>query len=731
MKTYTSFGKYSTEFDPKTHCVRIEFSGYKGWFSFKLDRAEYHGEKCFDLSDYDKVEAYVVSGFDNQTLCIDYLNGPQTQETLSIRLILSTWDVYCYMNVMGHYNVYITGEFSFGSDGGRPVSIDRRGLTLRAGYGPAVGCCDNALFDVAHDAAVQVTGTEFKMHYDWSEHLFHCSIRTAGDDVQRDFKVALWENLFAKRFGTLYSPMNHNTCFPVPPVGWMTWYAVQFDASEQTVLENARFQMKHLKAYGANAIWVDWEWYHQDFSGTGKAGTDVFHPDPDRYPHGLKYLADEIRKMGFIPAIWIGATNDPNENEFFVEHPEAVLVQQRSWCGQYFIDPTNPNVQHDYIPRVFKNIVDYGYEALKWDCLPITFERLDSHHEKMYDPTLSTDEAMHRIVEIARNIVGRNFYMLSCSGRTRRDILFASDIFDAARIGGDIFRWSEFITSGVERILKLYHYHNTVLYNDPDNVVIRKKYNTFDQAVSRVSIVSMLGLPFTIGDRLIDLEKERLYLIQHAIPILDIHPMDVRNNVGDGRQLVINLSIATPYENWNVVDILNLLEEKNCARISFRDDLDIDVQAGDRFLLFDFWKRQYLGEMENSFDVELDACASRIIGVRRKTGFPQIIATTRHISMGALELTDVCYDSEKRMLSGISDVVEGDDYALYIYLPENMRIFYESNANSVFNAERIDSQGIANFDEQYPDGSVWKIALPTEIGGKIHWNLAFTSCHGA
>lgn len=68
-------------------------------------------------------------------------------------------------------------------------------------------------------------------------------------------------------------------------------------------------------------------------------------------------------------------------------------------------------------------------------------------------------------------------------------------MFDAARIGSDIFEWKEYIQYGVARMLKFYPMHNTMLLCDPDNLVLREEYNTMDQAISRASLYSMMGAP--------------------------------------------------------------------------------------------------------------------------------------------------------------------------------------------------------------------------------------------
>ncbi len=266
-----------------------------------------------------------------------------------------------------------------------------------------------------------------------------------------------------------------------------------------------------------------------------------------------------------------------------------------------------------------------------------------------------------------------------------------------------------------------------VLFCDPDNVVLREKYNTFEQARSRASLVGILGLPFTFGDILPELPEERLELIRRAIPPMDMHPMDIRENPANGEALIVNLSVATPWEDWNVLDILNLKQEAATVRVSLQEDARLPADA--EYLLFDFWNRRFLGRARTGFSVELGPCASRVVGVRRLQGRPQILSTTRHLTQGALELRDVFYDPERMILSGASDVVGGDGYEIYFYVPENLRPFREGNDTAFFEMERVDVAEDVFFESQCPDGSVWRLRLSRPESRTVEWKVGFTACH--
>ena len=529
MTAYANFKKFAVRYDLEHHCFQCWFTPH----GLAVDGAcitkiLYRGES-FSLDNYNPPTFSHTQRDDAILLSIQYVGGPACQRALGIHFVLNDKGISCTFGCRGDLDVRLAGRLLWGSDMENEtfaVNLNRQGQDLRCAHGPASSTVDNALFDRKTDSAIEITSAcTTRIQYDWAGKAYAFRLNTGGHDYAKGFALRFHEHVYADKFNIDYSPINPNTTFRNPSVGWMTWYAVQFDAGEATVLENARWQAKYLKEFGANTVWVDWEWYHNDFSGVGQPDVDIFHPDIRKYPNGLKHVADEIKSLGLVPALWIGATNDPTENEFVKAHPETVLVQKPGWCGQYFMDLTHPLVLEEYLPKVFKQIPGWGYQALKWDCMPIQIQLCDNYHDQFYNPALSTEQAMMAAVDVARGAVGRDFYMLYCSGLDDRDVSIAAAGFDAARIGGDIFRWEDFISQCVARVMKLYALHNVAFLNDPDNVILRPKFNTFDQALSRLSFVALLGLPITFGDNLPDLPEERVELLRRGDPAAQ-HPSD-------------------------------------------------------------------------------------------------------------------------------------------------------------------------------------------------------------
>jgi hypothetical protein len=58
------------------------------------------------------------------------------------------------------------------------------------------------------------------------------------------------------------------------------------------------------------------------------------------------------------------------------------------------------------------------------------------------------------------------------------------------------------------------------------------------------------------------------------------------------------------------------------------------------YLLFDFWKQQFLGKVHGEYTVEIPAHACQLISIRTSENRPQLVGTDRHVTMGGIELQD-------------------------------------------------------------------------------------------
>ncbi len=663
-KQYCSYLENSVSYDLENDTFTLANSK-KGVFFKDARVAKLHyADRACSLADFTQKECIHERETDKHALTVKYTGGNGT-DSITLYFHVSAENIVFNATFAQGCHIEVVGDVFWGNDA-FPMSDIENGTQLRCACGPAASAADNMLFDRETDSALRVSGgKKIRFRYDWSKKNYTLSLTTGVLDMERKFRFEFETDVMANRYHFPYAPISKKRGYTKPPVGWMTWYAVKFDACEENVLENAAWQAEHLKDFGADTLWVDWEWYHNAFDTERTDGINSLLPDATKYPHGLKYVSGKIKELGLRPALWIGYTHEPGMNKFIQENPDVVLHKETSWCGTYFYDFTNPKFLNDYLPKAVQNVLDWGYSAIKFDTIPIALQMHEEHHDKMYDPSKTTFEAYHNVVKKTRDILGEDVYMLSCSGSSDRAVLWGADVFDAARVGDDIFGWDEFLKAGIQMIMRYYPVHNIALYADPDNLILREEYNTYAQAASRAYFVSMLGLPMTFGDVLPTLPEERVDLIRRCLPVLDIHPMDVRRHVHDLRVLTINLNVALPFEDYTVLDVFNLQQTETEYKIRLGADLYLDEGS---YHVYDYTKKEYLGMADDSLMFTLDACESRILCLRPVQAQPQIVSTSRHITQGAAEIKTLSRRENK--LAFTSELVANDLYTVTLYVPD-------------------------------------------------------------
>ncbi|PYX37811.1 MAG: alpha-galactosidase [Acidobacteria bacterium] len=120
---------------------------------------------------------------------------------------------------------------------------------------------------------------------------------------------------------------------------------------------------------GCEYFVIDAGWYadiKEDWSQT----IGAWQPSSTRWPHGLKFVLDQIRLAGMVPGLWLepevaGAKSllaQKPDNWFFVRHGKRVLKNSR-----FLLDFRNPEVTA-YLDQVFARLVnEYGVGYIKMD----------------------------------------------------------------------------------------------------------------------------------------------------------------------------------------------------------------------------------------------------------------------------------------------------------------------------------------------------------------------------
>ena len=313
--------------------------------------------------------------------------------------------------------------------------------------GPADSALNDSLFDVPTDTALHLAGRTVAI-----------ATRPADGDEPPTFDVEmtacphepanaalvieLLADYYRSRWVPHYRPVDKQRC-PSPPTGWMSWNVYFDQAGEAENLAEARIGAAHLKPFGLE-IWSIESW--QDNSDALPVST--FHnltlrPHPGQFPHGMKWLADRIRELGFRPGIWT-VPFGTGDAAFYEQHRGWFLhgadgEPMRNWCGRAVLDPSQPAVRQHMEDTHRTMSAEWGYEFFKIDGMSgrqhgysAHFYERDEVRAAMAEPC---DDPLALCIEALRRGIGPDRMWLGCQGHyTGPEAAFV----DGARIGGDI-----------------------------------------------------------------------------------------------------------------------------------------------------------------------------------------------------------------------------------------------------------------------------------------------------
>ncbi|MER5906989.1 carbohydrate-binding protein [Streptomyces mirabilis] len=189
-----------------------------------------------------------------------------------------------------------------------------------------------------------------------------------------------------------------------PYMGWSSW-SMQSSKypglnpdgdysylTEANVLKQTDALAAKLKNYGYDHVNIDAGWW---MDKTWKTGFDQYGrqtPDPVRFPHGMKSVADHIHSKGLKAGIYLpvglekgaygdGSTpiwNAPGCTTADIVYPD--LRTTNGWDNAYKIDFDKPCAQK-YIDSQAQQFADWGYDFLKLDGVgPGSFKSGDNYN---------------------------------------------------------------------------------------------------------------------------------------------------------------------------------------------------------------------------------------------------------------------------------------------------------------------------------------------------------------
>lgn len=295
------------------------------------------------------------------------------------------------------------------------------------------------------------------------------------------YDILLTTNIYDKVFDLYFDKMGIEAKDVELCTGWTSWYNYFNKISEEILLKN-------LDNFFSKRIPID---VFQIDDGYQKAVGDWLITN-EKFPKGMKYIADRIKEKGFQPGIWVAPFICEKKSDIYKYHKDWLLRDEYGdyiragysscWSGEYYaLDIYNSEVRN-YLKEVFyKIVVEWGYEFLKLDFLYavcINNRKDKSRAEIMYD-------AVDFIKEISygSKIIGCGVPLSAAFGK-----------FEYCRIGSDVAPfWEDDVlkklnfrerTSTVNSLVSTIgrsHLNLRAFLNDPDVFILRSKNNKLNE----------------------------------------------------------------------------------------------------------------------------------------------------------------------------------------------------------------------------------------------------------
>jgi len=457
-----------------------------------------------------------------------------------------------------------------------------------------------------------------------------------------------------------YRPLDKSR-FALPPSGWCTWYYYYNRVNAGEVHRNAKWIAANLKDYGAQYVQIDDGW-----QGTGEKGSarNWEAINTDRFPNGMAAVAKDIKSLGLTPGLWI-APHGQNNDDVVKSHPGVFLLKSDgatasdTWEGRFLVDPSHPD-SATYLRQMFQRMSDWGYDYFKIDGQPIVVEEYEKKKEFMKFPAEDAAQMYRRTVETIRSAIGPDRYLLGCWGIP----LEGAGIMNGSRTGGDIvLGWGGFQVA-LRPTLQYYYLHNIVWYSDPDVLLVRSPL-TIDQARVWATLQGLTGQALMSSDRLMDLGEERVELLRRVYPATDIRPLDLFPT--ERYKRIWDLKVNHLGRKYDVVGVFNFDTEK--ADPVYLRWSDLGLPAGKPIHVFDFWNKEYLGMWENGMSVPTSPTSCRVLTLLPASDRIQLVSTSRHITQGTVELSQLNESASGDTFKGTSRLIKDDPYQLSFAFP--------------------------------------------------------------
>lgn len=492
------------------------------------------------------------------------------------------------------------------------------------------------------------------------------------------FTINLEKDYFRNRYVPYYQSLNRKRC-PRTPTGWMSWNTYFDKATAEDNLAEARIGKNYLQPFGCE-FWSIESWQ----GNSDQLPVRNFHNmnlevNEKQFPEGMQQLAEDIRRLGFRPGLWMAPFGTGND-EFYKTHKNWFLHDHEgnpitTWNGRYTLDPTVPEALV-HLKGIFEKASrSWGYEFFKIDGMSGRSHGYCAHlyerpeiRDCFHDP--SCPNPFELCVKTFREGIGENRVFLACQGHTSGpEALYA----DASRIGADIVhpnelvKWKNVLNQGRCTVNQIFT-HNIAMIADPDTLLVHDL--PLEEARVSATIVALPGQMTFFGDKLAGLSGDHMKMLQQTLPVANVRPVSLFPYFS--MLPVWNLRVQNSMlSDYNVVALFNWEDETKVISFS-TEELGVDSDAG--YVMYEFWTQKAYDPISEKFADEIPAHSVRLFAMHQLKNIPQWVSSDRHIAQNAIELKEYEWKADNRTLEGEIELIASFPLTMRLHIPQEFNL---------------------------------------------------------
>ena len=256
------------------------------------------------------------------------------------------------------------------------------------------------------------------------------------------------------------------------------------------------------------------------------------------------------------------------------------------------------------------------------------------------------------------------------------------------------------LRAAIKNLAANYMFHGKWWWSDADALCVGTKVipERTEEFRIRSMIKFIVGGPVTLGDKIEQMASEqfRYYTINmpstgHAARPLDLFEKDIPE--------IFHLPKSRTGYDHDMLTLFNLTDEARDYELSL---LDLGIEG--KCLGFEFWTRELVRIENGVLKVTLPPLTGRHYALHQDKGTPMVLGTDFHLSMGARELSDICWDAEAMTLSGVLHRPAVETGRIYLHVPEGIEL------NSAIGGKMVQENGLVVLEMESATAPVsWRV----------------------